>query len=243
MIARLLKFLDWLLWPLGVEIKRARFGRRWDWKFRRWVRQAKERGVDPNDIGDREWDVDPLKIALDKFYLPHVRPDSVVLELGPGSGRLTRHVIGRCKHMILADSSAFAAKWLPRYLAGKGSLEVIRLRLPAFPGVADGGVDLVLANAVFDHVYVDDAYRFLREFHRVLRPGGVAAFNAPDLMTDVGLELFTGHLSDTDARSIFQFYHPEVVARLAAETGFHLRQHESHQRYTYYVLEKAAEPG
>ena len=43
--------------------RKKRESRPWDETFERWVRLAGKEGVDPNDIGDREWD-DPL---------PHLR--------------------------------------------------------------------------------------------------------------------------------------------------------------------------
>jgi hypothetical protein len=43
---------------------------------------------DPNDIGDEEWAADALVESLELRYLPRINGESVVLELGPGSGRL-----------------------------------------------------------------------------------------------------------------------------------------------------------
>ena len=49
---------------------------------------------------------------------------------------------------------------------------------PAFPPseFAAGSFDLVFAYSVFSHLSEDAAQAWMREFHRILRPGGVVAF-------------------------------------------------------------------
>src|ERR1044071_4108815 len=90
-----------LLGRFGVQIVRRPRRRPWDDVFDEWIRSARDEGVDPNDVGDQAWG-DP-RDYVERVYLPHIDPDSVVLELGPGTGRITRHLIDRCRAMILVD--------------------------------------------------------------------------------------------------------------------------------------------
>lgn len=57
----------------------------------------------------------------------------------------------------------------------------VRRRLP----FADGSVSIVFASHIVEHLTREDAIRFLRDAHRVLRPGGVCRIIVPDLESAV----------------------------------------------------------
>jgi len=116
----------------------------WDAVFDSWIAEAHARGEDPNDAGDREWG-NPVPY-LERHYYPHLAPDKVVLELGPGSGRYTRHLISRVKKLILVDDSARVVEWLREYLRGKGDHEVFLAENCSLGFVADSSVDAVFAS-------------------------------------------------------------------------------------------------
>lgn len=202
--------------PLGLQVTR-RDTKYWDPYFMKWVREAKARGGDPNDYGDREWGADLLTENLPRYFSVLSR-SSVVLELGPGSGRLSRHLIGRCKRLIAIDNSRVVYEWLREYLRGKGDFEVHLVDGPHVP-LHDATVDAVVSHGVFEHLDFDEVYWFLREFKRVLRPGGTVLFNFVDASTNEGVELMLAHAHPGE-RSIFRLHHPAMIARLANCAGF-----------------------
>ncbi len=190
----------------------------WDETFERWIRTGAKEGVDPNDIGDREWG-DP-RAHLRQFYFPHMRRESTVLELGPGSGRITRHLIGECRHMQLVDYSAAACEWLNSYLAGKGQFETHAIKEPAWPGIASESVHFACAFGVFEHIDLDDMRWYVEEMYRVLKPGGAAVFNFDNFMSSEGIEWHKRWRGNPGHRNIFRFYHPDMVRLLAEVSGF-----------------------
>ena len=192
--------------------------RPWDEFYERWIAAGEAEGIDPNDVGDREWG-DPTA-HVERHYLPQIGPDSVVLELGPGTGRITRHVIGRCRELILVDYSRFACEWLERYLEDRGRFRVHAIDGPALPEVADNSVDFAFAFGVFEHIGPEDMLGFLEELHRVLVPGGRASFNFDNVMSAGGIEWLRYWRGRSSAPSAFRFYHPETVVRLAEVAGF-----------------------
>jgi SAM-dependent methyltransferase len=226
--------------PLGAQLVRCPGNEKpWDEAFRRWIEQAEASGRDPNEMGDREWGDDPLAQALERHYLPAIGEESVVLELGPGTGRLTRHIIGRCHSLILVDYSPLVCAWLRKYLAGKGRFVVHQIEAPRLAMVGSASVDAVLANGVFEHIDVDDLVCFLEEFERVLKPGGVVAFNFDNLMSPEGWAWFGSHRAAPGVRGIFRFYHPEMLQVIAERIGFRLRRMTtSASRFAYVELEK-----
>ena len=210
----------------------------WDKHFSEWAKKAEREGRDPNDVGDEAWPVDPLKRAMDAYYLPHVSPSSTVLELGPGTGRLTRHLISRCKHIILTDNSPLVCRFLDSYLRGKGSYEIHHIERPELP-VPDNAVDFAVANGVFEHLDPEETLYFLREFYRVLAPGAWAALGFNNILKPAAMEAID-QWSKPGIRCIFRFYAPAAMERLAEAAGFsNIRLSiDEHRLLSYIEMQK-----
>lgn len=214
---RVLNFANRALDPLSLTLRRTTTS--WDGQFAEWLEESKASGLDPNEIGDSKWGSDLLTEGLERHYLPFLTRDSVVLELGPGSGRLSRHVIGRCRHLIVVDSSKYVCDWITEYLKGKGSYEVHRIDSCDFPGVADASIDCVLAHGVFEHLDGDEVYWFLKDCFRVLKPSGVVAFNYDTLLSDEAVRTLHDFSSPT-RRCVFRLHHPAELESIARLAGF-----------------------
>jgi len=208
-------------WYLGLKQSTPDDLKPWDRDFLRWIAEAEATGKDPNDIGDAAWSGSRLEVS-ERHYFPHITPRSVVLELGPGTGRVTRYVIGRCQEMVLVDYSPVVCEWLPKYLAGKGRFRVHRIAGPAFPDVEGASVDVAIANGVFHHIDTYATFFFLEEFYRVLRPGGVVSFDFVQLVSAEGRQFFKQWRPAPGSESIFRFHHPEVIRTLAELAGFEI---------------------
>jgi phospholipid N-methyltransferase len=191
----------------------------WDRGFIDWIERGRSEGRDPNDVGDEDWANDPLSYALARHYLKYVTPESVVMELGPGTGRLTRHVLPHCERMVLVDYSPFVCSWLQDYLRGKGAFQIHHITRPRLPAVANSSVDVVLSNGVFEHLDPEDTLWFLDDFARVLRPGGVVCLNFNNLMSAEGVPWLRRFSPTPGQRCVFRFYHPDAMAHLAEEAG------------------------
>ncbi len=212
---------------------------KWDKHFRQWITDAEAKGLDPNDVGDQAWANDYLAETLNERYLDLVTPGSVVLELGPGSGRLTRHLIKKAKRVELIDSSSFVIEWMDRYLAGKGDFRATYIPNPASPHLKDGSIDLVVAHGVFEHLDFDETYYFLEEFARVLKQGGKVSFNYDNIASSGGKDWWLSHKRGPGVRSIFRFYTPEFMIRLAEIAGLSVeKNYISDDRLAHLVLVK-----
>jgi SAM-dependent methyltransferase len=137
---------------------------------------------------------------------PHgfnLRTVGAVLELGCGSARLIRHL--RCLgsvRLVGTDLVAEQAAWCAANIPGV-EFHTNDLRPPlAFAG--DNTFDLAFAASVFTHIPLETQALWIREMHRVLRPGGF-------LVCDV--------LGEHHQRKMLG---PEEMTRLATEGRFEL---------------------
>lgn len=82
---------------------------------------------------------------------------------------------------------------------------VIHNLLNPFPWQTDS-VDIVYSSHALEHFTREEGYRFLRECHRVLRPGGIIRIVAPDLKIQIA-EYMSGQVrADHFVESLLVLY-------------------------------------
>lgn len=115
------------------------------------------------------------------FFLPYLRPGMTVLDCGCGPGSITLGIAERISDgtVVGIDISESQVE-LGRQSAAERGIGNVRFRqgsayeLP-FP---DASFDAVFSNALLEHLR--EPARALREFRRVLRPGGRVGVSGPD---------------------------------------------------------------
>ena len=169
---------------------------------------------------------------VEQVLKPRVPEGRDVVEIGPGAGRWTEHLIPRAKSYTGADiskkcveicSQKFAAGKNARFVVSEGN---------NLPGVSDGSVDLIWSFDVFVHINLADIATYLDEFKRVLRPGGRAIIHhgttaghgggwrsdtttaeLNDLITSKGLRVAEqfDHWTDAGQRHEVGLYHDQIT--------------------------------
>jgi len=159
--------------------------------------------------------------------LPHLRPGMRLLDCGCGPGTITLglaavvtpgEVVGLDIAPVQIERAAALAA---EQGVGNARFETGDVYALPFP---DASFDSVYANALLQHL--SDPVRALREFRRVLRPGGIAAIRDPDwgtwiiepatplldLLRDLRLRLYAHNGSDAS--------YARHLRRLLLEAGF-----------------------
>lgn len=142
--------------------------------------QTAERVIDGVAARDeREWIVYLLHLATYKYCGELVAPDARLLDLGCGSGYGSAWLASRVREVAAVDLSSDAiAHARQHHGAPNLDFAVIGPLQPGSLPYRDGEFDAVFSLQVIEHVH--DLHSYLREIHRVLRPGGVALFATPD---------------------------------------------------------------
>jgi ubiquinone/menaquinone biosynthesis C-methylase UbiE len=101
-------------------------------------------------------------------------PDSLVLEVGCGSGKTVSGMSG--VHVVGIDISAVALEMCRSRYSSEGQMYAIADagRLP----FRDGCFDVIICFHILEHLYHDEREDAVREILRVLRPGGEVRFKA-----------------------------------------------------------------
>ncbi len=137
----------------------------WDGREQGWVRAA-----DQSDIvhpGDEWAEADR---AVERLIRPLLTPDSVVLEIGPGSGRITGRVLPHCRELHAVEISSEMIAALQRRLGSPPGLHVVKVQDVDLSMFADDTFDAAYSIGVFVHLQMEDIFRYLRELRRVLKP-------------------------------------------------------------------------
>lgn len=109
----------------------------------------------------------------------NVRPDQPWLDLGCGSGVLTRVLLDRGATVVAVDGSPTMLIEAQAYVGAGHPVETIWLQsdVQSLAGLADGSFDGVLCSSVIE--YVERPQALLSEVARVLRPGGRFILSVP----------------------------------------------------------------
>ena len=101
------------------------------------------------------------------------------LDFGCGVGRLSQALSGRFASVDAVDVSGRMIELARTAAEGPPGLRFHHNSRPDLGGFADASYDLVLSLLVVQHIPPALSRAYLKEFARLLKPGGVAVFDAP----------------------------------------------------------------
>ncbi len=113
---------------------------------------------------------------VDTFIVDLVPDGAKVVEIAPGHGRWTEHLLAR-GHVTAVDINQSCLDVCAQRFAHAGNLTLSLTDGASLPFVADGSVDVVWSFDSFVHMEAEVFRGYLAEFARVLRPGGRAVLH------------------------------------------------------------------
>jgi SAM-dependent methyltransferase len=151
--------------------------------------------------------------------VPRLTPRARVLEAGTGTGRLAVYLARVAPVDVTALDLSPESLALGRRLAVSasplaGSVSFVEGDLYELP-FQEGRFDVVLSDSVIEHLR--DPAAALKEFHRVLRPGGVVVLSVPNRWRPDGWDLYR-RLAATPYRQTS--FSPPGLRALLRDAGF-----------------------
>ncbi len=113
---------------------------------------------------------------LKAYYLSLDYIHGNVLEVGCGEGRGVELVAPKAASYTGVDK---IRQVIDRLKAGHPQYDFRQMVIPPFTGLDDGSFDIVVSFQVIEHIKDDLGY--LKEIHRVLKPGGKALITTPNI--------------------------------------------------------------
>ena len=199
----------------------------------------------PDDKNIEEHGRQSAGIIINKL---EITPRDDVLEVGVGVGRLASHIVKSCKSFTGIDISKQMIKFAKERLGSIPNLKFIhhpKSDLLLFP---DASFDKVFFQIVLIHLDREDAFNYMRETFRVLRPGGRAWFQFYNLLHPEGFKEFL-NAADMSVklggklRGRVQCYTADEVRKFVEGAGFKILEDKSYldkfeQKYEFEPPDK-----
>ena len=242
LVARLnYAFVERVLQPRVSNLATNR--RFWERCARAWTAEGayldvERSSAEVTNLGDEWGTPQDVQQVLGDFVFPNVGPDSVVVEVGVGGGRIAALVAPRVGTFYGFDISR-AMLQRARRAVGDANAHLVLLRSDELPADLHGTVDLVYAFDVFVHLDVHTQWRYIRQFHDLLKPGGRALVHTTNLRARGGWERFAQQRA-YGVRGHY-FVVPELVDLLAERAGLRVvRRSPAESDNFYYARDYVA---
>lgn len=122
-------------------------------------------------------------------------PDADVLDIGCGIGRIEKFLASSCGSLTGVDISENMLSEAKKRLAEYSTVRLKRNNGRDLDILGNDSFDFVFSFFVLQHVEREDAYRYLKEIHRVLRPGKQALLQFPLLASEYFEDSFLRNFS------------------------------------------------
>jgi ubiquinone/menaquinone biosynthesis C-methylase UbiE len=194
--------------------------------------------MDVNDYEEHVLGWAPALPTLERVMFPHLREDSVVVDVGPGTGRQARHVAGRLTRgqLHLVDHSPWLVTFLTDYFSSNPRVRAhVNTGFDLQP-IERESTDVVFCGGTIIALKLGVVDLYAREFHRVLKDGGCAVFDYIDPATPDGwahLRAQTPYM-----RTIYAYHAAPAIERVFEEAGFSIGDRFQEGKSTYLTVWK-----
>jgi ubiquinone/menaquinone biosynthesis C-methylase UbiE len=230
----------------GASLVARRFGYRLTpWRadeksegFEGYVRQARQAGIDVNDWQESVLGWVPALPALERIVFPHLRPEWRVVEVGPGTGRYSRHLATRLHEgeLRLVDHSPWLVAFLRDYFRSCPNVRVALNDGFVLPFSDDRWADLVFSAGTFVALKLGAIELYAREFQRVLKSGGRVIFDYIDPDTPAGWRHLTSQTPFL--RSVYTYHAASAIDKVFRSAGFGIGERIQDGKSTYLSVHK-----
>jgi SAM-dependent methyltransferase len=227
-----------VLAPLGYELRDRVLSERPE-GFAGYLAAASQAGMDVNDYEEQRLGWRPPGETLEQVAFPYLRPDSAVCEIGPGTGRWSRHILPQIPHgeLHLVDPSPWMVRFLAGYFSQAPNVHVHVNDGYSLPFERSGWLDFVFGANTFEELELGLIWMYVQEFVRTLKPGGYAMMDYIDATTSEGWE----HLMTQrpDLASVYTFHSPEIIDRVFKKAGLSIEKRYQSGKNTFVVARRA----
>jgi ubiquinone/menaquinone biosynthesis C-methylase UbiE len=194
--------------------------------------------MDVNDYEEEVMGWVPAGPLIERLVVPLLRPDSKVIDVGPGTGRQSRHIAPHVPkgELHLVDHSTFLVSFLSGYFQPLPHVQAHLNEGHDLPFPNNGWADVVFCGGTIIALNLGTIDLYAREFHRVLKPGGHVVFDYIDPDRSEG----AAHLRSQTPylRTIYTYHAASVIDALFDGIGFDIGDRYQDGKSTYLTVTK-----
>ncbi len=146
------------------NLKMWNFKHTWDKRGDEWSNQA--------DFCNQPYDK-WKKSLIENFVYKYINKNSTVLEIAPGYGRWTEHIIKRAKKVILVDLSPKCINHCKERFREYKNIDYYCNDGKSLDFLKNNSIDFIWSYDSFVHMEANVIENYLRQFSRVLKKGGI----------------------------------------------------------------------
>jgi SAM-dependent methyltransferase len=228
-----------VLRPLGYELRDKVLAERPE-GFAGYLAAARAAGMDVNDFEEQRLGWRLPRPTLDEIAYPYLRPDSSVCEIGPGTGRWSRHILPQIPRgeLHLVDPSPWMVRFLTTYFAPAPNVHAHVNDGQSLPFERQAWLDLIFSANTFVELKLGVIWLYARDFAHALKPGGYAVVDYVDPTTPEGWD----HLmtQPNDLAPVYTFHAPEVIDRVFESAGLTIEKRYQVGKSTFVMAQRRA---
>jgi SAM-dependent methyltransferase len=207
--------------------------------FAGYLQAANACGLDVNDYEEQRLGWRLPRPTLDEIVFPYLRPDSVVCEIGPGTGRWSRHILERLPEgeLHLVDPSPWMTRFLTDYFGARPRVKAHLNDGQSLPFERQAWLDLIFSANTFVELKLGVIYLYARDIARALKPTGYAVVDYVDPTTPEGWD----HLitQPADMAPVYTFHAPRVIDAVFQEAGLRVERRHQVGKSTFVIARRA----
>lgn len=117
---------------------------------------------------NEEWKMKLVELIVDK----EISNEDVVVEIGPGTGRMTEHILKRVSELICVDISVKCIEVLMEKFGSDEKIKFHHIEKVDLSFLNDNTIDKVFSYDVFVHIDKEIFEEYFKEFKRILKNDG-----------------------------------------------------------------------
>jgi SAM-dependent methyltransferase len=226
-----------ILAPLGYELRDRVLSERPE-GFAGYLEAAYQAAMDVNDYEEQRLGWRLPSPTLEELVFPLLREDSKVCEIGPGTGRWSRHIATRIPdgELHLVDPSPWMVRFLTRYFDSSQHVQAHLNDGQSLPFEQHAWLDVIFSANTFVELKLGVIWLYARDFARVLKPGGSAVVDYIDPTTPEGW----AHLRSqpADRAPVYTFHAPATIDRVFDAAGLSVDRRFQVGKSTFVVARR-----